>query len=188
MKEDNKVSLIQLFLSFFTVGAITFGGGYAMLPFLEREMCEKNKWITNDQLLDFYAIAQCTPGVIAINVATYIGYNKRGILGAMVASLAVISPSMIIITLITAIFTNFQNNVYVIRAISGIKVVVCAMMTHTIYKMTKKSIVDISSFLLFIAAIISVFIFNINIIIILLSGLILGLLIKQIKRTINHVN
>jgi len=188
MKKENNVSLIQLFISFFTVGAITFGGGYAMLPFLEREMCEKNKWITSDQLLDFYAIAQCTPGVIAINVATYIGYNKRGILGAIVASLAVISPSVIIITIITALFTNFQNNVYVIRAISGIKIVVCAMMTHTIYKMTKKSIVDISSFILFIASIIAVFILNINIIIILLAGIILGLMIRKVKRELNNDN
>lgn len=186
--KENKISLVQLFISFFTVGAITFGGGYAMLPFLERELCEKNKWITNDQIIDFYAIAQCTPGVIAINVATYIGYNKRGILGAIVASLAVISPSIIIITLIASIFTNFQNNIYVIRAISGIKVVVCAMMTHTIYKMTKKSIIDLSSFILFIAAIISVFILKINIIIILLAGIIFGLLIRKVNREASHDN
>lgn len=186
--KDNKVSLITLYISFFSVGAITFGGGYAMLPFLERELCDNKKWITSDQLFDFYAIAQCTPGVIAINVATYIGYNKRGFLGAICASLGVISPSIIIITIITAVFKNFQNNIYVIRAISGIKIVVCAMMTHTIYKMIKKSIVDKTTFILFIIALISIFIFNINIIIIIISSILLGLIINQIKRSFKHAN
>lgn len=154
-----------------------------MLPFLEREICDKRKWINNDELFDFYAIAQCTPGVIAINVATYIGYNKRGILGAIVCSLAVISPSIIIISLISSIFLNFENNTYVKSAISGIKVVVCAIMSHTIYKLVKKSIIDKSTFILFILALFLIFIFKINIILLIISSIIAGLLIKKIKRS-----
>jgi chromate transporter len=185
MKSD-KITLFSLFISFASVGVITFGGGYAMLPFLERELCENKKWISNDDLIDFYALAQCTPGVIAINVATFIGYKKRGILGAFAASIGVISPSMLIITIISALFINFQNNPYVISAVAGIKVVVCALMANSIYRLVKKSIVDKITFTLFLISLIFLFIFKINIILLILLSIILGLTIKQIVRTVEN--
>ncbi len=183
---NNKVPLSSLFISFFSVGAITFGGGYAMLPFLESEICDKKKWINSNELFDFYAIGQCTPGVIAINVATYIGYNKRGVLGAIFASIGVIAPSIIIITIISSLFINFQNNEYVISAISGIKVVVCAIMSHTIYKLIKKSIVDKTTFVLFLLALLLIFVFSINIIILILSSIVIGIIVKKVKRNLNY--
>ena len=182
---NNKVPLSSLFISFFSVGAITFGGGYAMLPFLESEICDKKKWINSNELFDFYAIGQCTPGVIAINVATYIGYNKRGVLGAIFASIGVIAPSIIIITIISSLFINFQNNEY-ISAISGIKVVVCAIMSHTIYKLIKKSIVDKTTFVLFLLALLLIFVFSINIIILILSSIVIGIIVKKVKRNLNY--
>ncbi len=185
--KNKDVPLFSIFWSFFSVGLITFGGGYAMLPFLEREICDKKNWITSDDLFDFYALGQCTPGIIAINVSTYIGYDKRGLLGAIFGSIGIIAPSVIIITVISALFMNFQSNVYVIAAISGIKVVVCAIMTHTIYKLVKKSIVDKATFVLFLLALVALFLFNVNIIILIICSIILGIFIRKIQRKMNNV-
>ncbi len=184
--ENNKVSLISLFTSFASIGAITFGGGYAMLPFLEREVCDKNQWIKQEELLDFYALGQCTPGIIAINVATYIGYNKRGFLGAAFASLGIIFPSIFIITIISALFINFQNNQYVISAVAGIKVVVCALIASSIFRLVKKSIIDKTTFTLFIIALICLFVFKFNIYLLILLSILAGLIINKVKRKISN--
>ena len=186
--EKEKTKLISLFISFASIGAITFGGGYAMLPFLEREICEKRKWIDSEELLDFYALGQCTPGIIAINIATYIGYDKRKVLGAIVSSLAMIFPSLIIITIISALFINFQDNQYVISAVAGIKVVVCALIANSIYKLVKKSLVDKITLTLFILALILLFVFNFNIFLLIIISIISGLVINKIKRKVNHVS
>jgi chromate transporter len=183
---NNKVSLFSLFTSFASVGAITFGGGYAMLPFLEREVCDKRAWIKNEELLDFYALGQCTPGIIAINVATYIGYKKRGFLGALFSSIGIIFPSIFIITIISALFINFQDNQYVISAVAGIKVVVCALIANSIYRLVKKSIIDKTTFSLFIIALICLFIFKINIYLLILLSIIAGLVIKKVKKELSH--
>lgn len=183
---NNKVSLFSLFTSFASVGAITFGGGYAMLPFLEREVCDKREWIKNEELLDFYALGQCTPGIIAINVATYIGYNKRGFLGALFSSIGIIFPSIFIITIISALFINFQDNQYVISAVAGIKVVVCALIANSIYRLVKKSIIDKTTFSLFIVALICLFIFKINIYLLIVLSIIAGLVIKKVKKELSH--
>jgi len=180
--EDKKISLFSLFISFASIGVVTFGGGYAMLPFLERELCESKKWINNEELLDYYALGQCTPGIIAINIATYIGYKKRGMKGSIASSIGIIFPSVVIIILISSLFINFQNNEYVISAISGIKVVVCALISHSILKLVTKSIVDKSTFFLFLIALISLFIFNINIFLLIILAIISGLVIQQLKR------
>ena len=102
-----KTSLWSLFLTFAKVGVMTFGGGYAMLPILEREVVTNHNWTTSEQMLDYYAIGQCTPGVISVNVATFIGYKKRGIPGSIVATLGVIFPSIVIITALASVFQSF---------------------------------------------------------------------------------
>ena len=93
--------LLKLFLAFAKIGAVTFGGGYAMLPILQRDIVAKHKWATEDELLDYFAIGQCTPGVIAVNTATFVGYKNKGILGGIFATLGVVFPSIVIITIIT---------------------------------------------------------------------------------------
>jgi chromate transporter len=133
-----KISLLKLFYTFASIGAITFGGGYAMLPFLEREVVEKNKWATETEILDYYSLAQCTPGIIAVNVSTFIGYKKRGVTGAIAATLGMVFPSLVIITLIAAILTNFRDNEYVNMAFSGIRVAVCALILNSILKLSKR--------------------------------------------------
>ncbi len=134
--------LIDLFLTFARIGAFTFGGGYAMLPMLQKEVVEKRKWATEQQLADYYAIGQCTPGVIAVNTATFIGYNEAGIAGAIFATLGVVFPSVVIITLIAAFLMNFTEYKVVKYAFSGIRVCVCVLIFDAVKKLWKKSVID----------------------------------------------
>ena len=101
--------LFNLFFAFAKVGVLTFGGGYAMLPILQREIVEKNNWASDEELMDYYAIGQCTPGVIAVNTATFIGQKNKGIMGGIMATLGVVTPSLIIITAIAAFISNFAD-------------------------------------------------------------------------------
>ncbi|MBQ7866215.1 MAG: chromate transporter [Clostridia bacterium] len=101
--------LFDLFRAFFTIGALTFGGGYAMLPMLEREIVTKHSWATNEELLNYFAIGQCTPGIIAVNTATFVGYKVKGVIGGIVATLGVVAPSMVIITIIAMVLENFMD-------------------------------------------------------------------------------
>ena len=134
---------LDLFLSFFKIGALTFGGGYAMLPMFKRELVEKHGWCTEEDILDYYAIAQCTPGVIAVNTASFIGFRKKGVLGAICATLGVVCPSILIITVIAAFISSFADNKYVKYAFEGIRVAVCALVSVTVYGLFKKNVKDI---------------------------------------------
>ena len=118
--------LWKLYTAFFKIGILTFGGGYAMLPMIEREVVTKNKWATMEEVMDYFAISQCTPGVIAVNSATFIGYKNKGVLGGIVATLGVITPSIIIISIIASVLQTFYDNKYVKSAFQGIGVAVCA--------------------------------------------------------------
>lgn len=129
-------------MSFFRIGGLTFGGGLAMLPMLKREVVEDRKWCTEEEVLDMYAIGQCTPGIIAVNTATYVGYKQAGFVGGLCATLGVISPSIIIISLIASILQNFIHLPAVVHALAGIRVVVCALMINTVITMVKKGVVD----------------------------------------------
>ncbi len=184
---DDKTSLFKLFYTFASIGVITFGGGYAMLPFLEREVVQKNKWASDTEILDYYSLSQCTPGIIAVNVSTFIGYKERGIRGAIAATLGMVFPSLVIITVIAAVLTNFKDNQYVSMAFSGIRVTVCAMITNSIIKLSKKSIVDKTTIAIFIAILISLFLLKISTILVVLIGIVLGLLTSALKK-ISKIN
>ena len=142
----------ELYISFFRVGALTFGGGLAMLPMLQREIVHDRNWCTEEEILDMYAIGQCTPGIIAVNTATYVGYKQAGFIGGVAATLGVISPSIVIICLIASILQNVINLPVVIHALAGIRVVVCALMMNTVVTMAKKGIIDVLGGILFVAA------------------------------------
>ena len=134
--------LITLFISFMKIGAFTFGGGYAMLPMIQREIVNKNGYATEEEVLDYYAIGQLTPGVIAVNVATFIGYKRKGALGAIFATAGVVFPSLVIITIIAAVIQNFADIYYVKCALAGIRVAVLALIVKTIIKMAKNGVKD----------------------------------------------
>ena len=134
--------LIKLFFTFFRIGAFTFGGGYAMLPMLEREIVVKNKWATMDEIMDYFAIGQCTPGIIAVNTATFIGYKQKKIPGGIIATLGVVAPSVIIISLIATILHGISDNPIVQHAFTGIGVAVCAILLQAIIKLAKSGVKD----------------------------------------------
>ncbi len=133
---------LDLYLTFARIGGFTFGGGYAMLPILQREVVEKRHWVTEDELMDYYAIGQCTPGIIAVNTATFVGYRTKGDLGGLVATLGVISPSLVIIGIISACLQNFAQYAVVQHALAGIRACVCALVLDAILKLGKKSLKD----------------------------------------------
>lgn len=135
--------LVLLFTSFFKIGIMTFGGGYAMLPMLERELVVNHKWATMEEIMDYFAIGQCTPGIIAVNTATFIGYKRKGILGGIIATLGVIAPSIIIISAIAGILDLVSENKYVKHAFAGISVAVCALLVQALIKMGKSGVKDI---------------------------------------------
>ena len=132
--------LFDLFRAFFTIGALTFGGGYAMLPMLEREIVTKHSWATNEELLNYFAIGQCTPGIIAVNTATFVGYKIKGVIGGIVATLGVVAPSVVIITIIAMVLENFMDIGWVQNAFAGIRVAVCALITVSVVKLFKSNV------------------------------------------------
>ena len=134
--------LLQLFLSFAKVGVLTFGGGYAMIPLLEREIVEKRRWASSEELMDYYAVGQCTPGIIAVNTATFIGYKTAGNLGGIVATLGVVFPSFVIITVIAGIIRSFADIPAVKSAFAGIRVCVCVLIFNSVVKLWKGAIKD----------------------------------------------
>ena len=131
--------LLDLFVSFFKIGLFTFGGGYAMLPILQREVVDKHHWVTEEEVLDIYAIAQCTPGVIAVNTATFVGTKLNGALAGAVATIAVVTPSLIIITIISTILKSFASIVIVQHALAGIRAAVAALVVVSVSKLYKKA-------------------------------------------------
>ncbi len=134
--------LLELYLEFMKIGAVNFGGGYAMLPLLERELVTEKKWVTTEDLLDYFAIGQCTPGVIALNVSTFIGNKRKGTLGGVVASLGFLSIPILIILVIAMFLTNFADLPVVKNAFAGIRVCVCVLIFQAVLRLWSKSIVD----------------------------------------------
>ena len=134
--------LLEMFLTFARIGGLTFGGGYAMLPMLQKEVVEHRHWATEDELMDYYAVGQCTPGVIAVNTATFIGYRQRGVIGAIAATLGVVFPSLVIITIIAAFISNVAEMPAVMNAFAGIRVCVVVLILNAVLKLMKKGVVD----------------------------------------------
>lgn len=124
------------------IGAFTFGGGYAMLSLIQREVVDNKKWATEQEVLDYYAVAQCTPGVIAVNTATFIGYKKGGIKGAIFATAGVVLPSVIIIGIIATVLTAFMEYEIVGHILAGIRACVAVLIINAVFTMSKKALVD----------------------------------------------
>ena len=144
------MKLWQLFIAFARVGVMTFGGGYAMIPILEREIVDRHGWASNEELMDYYAVGQCTPGVIAVNTATFIGQKQAGIPGGIAATCGIVFPSLVIITLIAGILTNFADIPAVKSAFAAIRVCVCVLIFNAIVKLWKKSVPDKGALCLFL--------------------------------------
>lgn len=166
--------LVDLFVSFFKIGLFTFGGGYAMLPMLQREVVDKHGWATEDDVLDYYAIAQCTPGVIAVNTATFVGTKLKGAVGGAVATLAVICPSVIIITIISSILKSFASYEILQHAFAGIRVAVAALVVVSVYKLYKKGVRGALSNGIFAASLLLIVLFDLSPVWIVAACIVLG--------------
>ncbi len=170
---------MDLFLTFARIGGLTFGGGYAMLPMLQKEVVENRKWATEEELLDYYAVGQCTPGIIAVNVATFIGHKEKGVLGGIMATLGVVAPSFFIILLLAAVIRNFADNVYVAHALAGIRVAVAALVVNAVIKLWKKGVKDLLGIAIFLLVfLLSVFL-SLSPIWVVIGAIVLGLLYGQ---------
>lgn len=151
-RETNPMNIYaDLFLSFAKVGVMTFGGGYAMLPILQREVVDNKGWATEEELMDYFAIGQCTPGVIAVNTATFIGQKNKGVPGGILATLGVVFPSLVIISLLAGVITAFSHLAWVSHAFGGIRVCVCILILNAVVKLLKKAVIDVPTAILFAA-------------------------------------
>ena len=134
--------LVDLFLTFARIGVCTFGGGYAMLPILQRELVENKKWATETELADYYAVGQCTPGIIAVNTATFVGRSQAGVAGGVMATLGLVFPSLAIIMVIAAFLQNFMHLEFVAHAFNGVRAGVVALIASSIIKLFKNAVID----------------------------------------------
>ncbi len=169
---------LDVFISFAKVGVMTFGGGYALLPMLQREIVENKGWATEEELTDYFAIGQCTPGVIAVNTATFVGKKLYGFPGAVFATLGMIFPSLVIITLIAALIYNFSDIPAVKHIFAGIRVCVCVLILNAVVKLWKKTVIDKATLIIFICVfLLAVFIDITPVVFVVLAavaGLVLG--------------
>jgi len=173
--------LMDLFLTFARIGGLTFGGGYAMLPMLQREVVEHRGWASESELMDWFAVGQCTPGIIAVNVATFTGYKCRGFAGAVFATFGVIFPSLIIITLIAALLQNFADIELVAHAFAGIRVCVCVLIANAILKLWKSAVKDRPTLLIFALVLTGMLLLDLSPVIFVLLAAAAGLLIRGLE-------
>ena len=142
--------VLELYWCFFKIGLVNFGGGYAMLPLLQRELVEDRQWISGERLTDYFAVSQCTPGTIAMNVSTFIGYEVAGVPGSIAATSGFLTAPMIIITIIAAFLKNFASIEIVQHAFAGIRVCVCVLILNAVIKLWNNSVVDKKTLALYI--------------------------------------
>lgn len=171
-------NLLDLFFTFMRIGGLTFGGGYAMLPVLQKEVVDKRGWATNEELMDYYAIGQCTPGVIAVNTATFIGSKNRGILGGIAATLGVVFPSLVIISVIAAFISNFADLAVVKDAFAGIRVCVFVLILNAVVKLGKASVKDALTLCICIAVLAASVLLDLSPIVFVLCAGIAGIVAK----------
>ena len=141
--------LLELYWAYLKIGCVNFGGGYAMLPLLERELVTKRGWTTMEELRDYFAIGQCTPGVIALNVSTFIGQKRKGVAGAIAAMLGFLTAPIAIILVIAAFLRNFAELEVVQHAFAGIRVCVCVLIVQAVLRLWKSSVVDVFTMVLY---------------------------------------
>ena len=172
---------LDLFFTFARIGGLTFGGGYAMLPMLQKEVVNNRHWATDEELMDYYAIGQCTPGIIAVNTATFIGHKQKGAAGGIVATLGLVFPSIVIITVIAAVLSNFAEIPAVQNAFAGIRVCVCALILNAAIKLAKSAIVDVKTFIIFALVLAGMLIFDVSPVVFVVISAIAGLVIKGLE-------
>ena len=172
---------LELFLTFAKMGVMTFGGGMAMLPILQREVVEDRHWATEEELVDYYAIGQCTPGIIAVNTATFVGQKQKGALGGIVATLGMVFPSLVIISILAGLITNFSSVTWVQDAFAGIQVCVCVLIFNAVVKLLKKSVIDKRTSVIFLLVMIGSTLLNLSPVWFVLLAALAGIVLKNLE-------
>jgi chromate transporter len=173
-------NLVDLFVTFAKVGVMTFGGGYAMLPILQREVVDSKGWATEEELMDYFAIGQCTPGIIAVNTATFIGQKQRGTLGGILSTLGVVFPSLVIISLLAGVITVFSHLAWVQHAFGGIRVCVCILILNAVIKLLKKAVLDVPTAVIFLAVTLGSYFTPLSPVIFVLLAAVAGIVLKNV--------
>lgn len=171
----------DIFSTFFKIGISTFGGGYAMLPILEKEAVEKKGWVSMVEVMDYYAISQCTPGIIAVNTATYIGYKTNKIKGAVAAVAGILTPSIIIILIIAGLIQRFSALPILNHAFNGIQIAVGVIIINAVIKMVKSGIIDKITFVIFVGTLVILLLVKISTIWVIVGAFILSMILGRIK-------
>lgn len=185
MKNGKLKGFCSLFLTFVKIGLFTIGGGFAMMPMIKKELIDKRQWMTEEDLIDYYAIGQSTPGIVAVNVATFIGYKQFGILGGIVATIGIVFPSIVIICILASLISSISDFPIVQKALKGINVSVAALMTNVVCGFAKKTINTIVAFTICLCSFLTVFIFEVKAFYIILIAIAMGIvsyLIGEKKR------
>ncbi len=172
----------ELYFAFLKIGAFTFGGGLAMMPIIQRELIEKRGWITEEEMIDYFAIGQSTPGIIAVNVATFVGYKRLGLLGGIIGTLGVVTPSWVIIMLLAGAISSVDKYPVAQKALKGINVAVAALLTNVIVKFTKKTIKNLWNAFFMLLAFVLIYFLKVQSVWIILSALIIGSLLTLYKQ------
>lgn len=186
MKKSKAALLLDLFVTFFKIGAFTIGGGLAMLPIIEREIVDRKKYISKEEIVDAFALSQSLPGVIAINSGIYIGYRIAGVAGAVVTAFGVILPSFISILLIAVLLTTVSGNVYVSKALTGVKAGVAGVIAVTVVRLGKTVIKDVFAIILAVLAFVLTTWLDVSIVVIIAGGALAGYLYYHIRRMKHH--
>ena len=174
--------LWELYSTLFKIGLCTFGGGIAMLPVLDRELAQKRKWTTSEELLDWFAIGQSTPGIIAVNVSTFIGNKLAGTIGGIIGTLGMITPSIIVISIIARFISNFAHIPWVQTALTGINISVAALLTHAVWKFATKAVKNFFGFVLFVLSFIAIYFFNVSTVWIIVVSVAIGVLTGALQK------
>lgn len=172
---------LQLFLTFAKVGVMTFGGGVAMLPILQREIVDNKGWATENEMTDYYAIGQCTPGIIAVNVSTFVGQKIKGISGGIVATLGMVFPSLVIISILAGVISAFSSLTWIQHAFAGIRVCVCVLVFNTMLKLVKKAVIDKATAVIFALVLLGASFINVTPALFVILAAFAGILLKNLE-------
>ncbi|MCR4735826.1 MAG: chromate transporter [Treponema sp.] len=183
MKEDNKVlKLLKLYFVFAKIGSLTFGGGLAMMPMMQRELIQNRGWITEEDLIDYYAVGQSTPGIVAVNVSTFVGFRQCGIIGGIVATLGMVTPSLVIIMLLAKLINSISDYPIIQKALKGINVAVAALLTSVIVNFAKKTIKNVWNVIFMLISFALVFFLKVPSFYIIIAAIAIGLGISIVNQ------
>lgn len=174
---DKIKNLLNLYFSFAKIGTFTIGGGLAMMPMMQAELIEKRKWITDEELIDYYAVGQSTPGIVAVNVATFVGYKQMGLIGGIFATLGMVTPSLVIIMILASLINSINDFPIIQKALKGINVAVAALLTSTIINFMKKTIKKFTNAIFMLISFLLVFVFKLPSFWIILFALLIGVVL-----------